>query len=95
MVNKNYVAGRNFEYRIIKWLVDRGYYVVRSYASKGVFDLVLHLLDHPNFLERFVCKRNTQGKVKLKLTLKKRSDWESLLGDIKLTVPLLITRTKG
>jgi len=56
---------------------------------------LLHLLDHPNFLERFVCKRNTQGKVKLKLTLKKRSDWESLLGDIKLTVPLLITRTKG
>ena len=40
MVNKNYVAGRSFEYRIIKFLINRGYYVVRSYASKGVFDLV-------------------------------------------------------
>jgi len=56
---------------------------------------LLHLLDHPNFLERFVCKRNTQGKVKLKLTLKKRSDWESLLGDTKLTVASLIMKTKG
>ena len=56
---------------------------------------LLHLLDHPNFLERFVCKRNTQGKVKLKLQLKKRSDWESLLGDTKLTVASLLTRTKS
>jgi len=40
MVNKNYVAGRGFEYRIIKWLVNKGYYVVRAYASKGIFDLV-------------------------------------------------------
>lgn len=56
---------------------------------------LLHLLDHPNFLERFVCKRNTQGKVKLKLTLKKRSDWESLLGDTKLTVASLIMKTKS
>jgi len=40
MSNKNYVSGRNFEYRIAKWLKDRGYYVVRAYASKGIFDLV-------------------------------------------------------
>ncbi|MGB0976973.1 MAG: hypothetical protein ACPGSG_08315 [Prolixibacteraceae bacterium] len=39
-MNKNYVAGRNFEYRIIRWLTGKGYYVVRSYASKGIFDLV-------------------------------------------------------
>jgi Holliday junction resolvase len=40
MPNKNYVSGRNFEYRVVKWLVNRGYYVVRAYASKGIFDLV-------------------------------------------------------
>lgn len=56
---------------------------------------LLHLLDHPNFLERFVCKRNTQGKVKLKLQLKKRSDWQQLVEDTKLTVASLLTRTKG
>jgi hypothetical protein len=56
---------------------------------------LLHLLDHPNFLERFVCKRNTQGKVKLKLQLKKRSDWQQLVEDTKLTVASLLTRTKS
>ena len=40
MANKNYVSGRGFEYRVVRWLKDRGYYVVRSYASKGIFDLV-------------------------------------------------------
>ena len=56
---------------------------------------LLHLLDHPNFLERFVCKRNSQGKVKLKLQLKKRSDWQQLVEDTKLTVASLLTRTKS
>lgn len=56
---------------------------------------LLHLLDHPNFLERFVCKRNTQGKVKLKLQLKKRSDWQQLVKDTTHTVQLLLTRTKS
>lgn len=40
MANKNYVKGRNFEYRIIRWLVNRGYYVIRAYGSKGTFDMV-------------------------------------------------------
>ncbi|MFM7796247.1 MAG: hypothetical protein ACKO7N_05720 [Candidatus Nitrosotenuis sp.] len=40
MPNYNYVKGRGFEYRIRNWLIRRGYYVVRSYASHGTFDLV-------------------------------------------------------
>lgn len=32
--------GRNFEYSCQNKLRDLGYYVVRSYGSKGVFDLV-------------------------------------------------------
>lgn len=67
MVNKNYVAGRNFEYRIIKWLVDRGYYVVRSYASKGVFDLVA-IPPRSSKLSRAICvqaKYSRKGKIKI------------------------------
>ena len=40
MSNKNYVSGRAFEYRVKRHLEGKGYYVVRSYASKGTFDLV-------------------------------------------------------
>lgn len=40
MPNKNYQKGRNFEYRVKGYLEKMGYYVVRSFASKGVFDLV-------------------------------------------------------
>ena len=40
MSNKNYVSGRNFEYRVLRALTRKGYYVVRAYASKGTFDLV-------------------------------------------------------
>ena len=40
MTNKNYVSGRQFEYRVKKYLEDKGYYVVRSAGSKGQIDLV-------------------------------------------------------
>jgi len=36
----HYHAGRRFEYRVKKMFKKRGFYVVRSAASKGVFDLV-------------------------------------------------------
>ena len=35
-----YERGRSFEYRVIKELRDRGFYVLRSAGSKGAFDLV-------------------------------------------------------
>ncbi|GAF94020.1 unnamed protein product, partial [marine sediment metagenome] len=48
MVNKNYRSGRNFEYRVKKYLEEKGYYVMRSAGSKSPFDLVavsdVHLL---------------------------------------------------
>lgn len=56
---------------------------------------LLYLLDHPNFLERFSCKRNTQGVVRLRLRLKKRLDWESLVANTKLSVLSLTTKTEN
>jgi len=40
MANKRYVRGRNFEYRVKKYFEAKGYFVVRSAGSKGVFDLI-------------------------------------------------------
>jgi len=38
--SKNYEIGRRFEYRVQNYLRKVGYYVIRSYASKGVYDLI-------------------------------------------------------
>ena len=38
--NTAYKRGRNFEYRVKKHFEQRGYYVVRKYASKGAEDLI-------------------------------------------------------
>jgi len=56
---------------------------------------LLYLLKVPGFLERCSFKQNTQGRIKLKLQLKKRLDWEQVLTDTKLSVASLITRTEN
>jgi Holliday junction resolvase len=38
--NKSYQKGRQFEYRVKKYFEGLGYYVKRSYASKGAEDLI-------------------------------------------------------
>ena len=40
MPNKNYRNGANYERRIANKLRERGYYVMRSSGSKGLFDLI-------------------------------------------------------
>ena|SRR3990167_4215207 len=40
MASKNYKIGRTFEYRVQNYLRKIGYYVNRSYASKGLYDLI-------------------------------------------------------
>jgi len=39
-MNKNYIKGRNKEYRIKKKLEQEGYYVIRSAGSHSFFDLI-------------------------------------------------------
>lgn len=38
--SKNYVKGRNFEYRVMKFLRMKGYYCMRAYGSKGLYDII-------------------------------------------------------
>ena len=40
MARTNYIKGKNFEYRVIAYLRARGYYCIRAYASKGLFDII-------------------------------------------------------
>mgnify|MGYP003642309640 FL=1 len=56
---------------------------------------LLHLLDHPSFVERYSFKQNTLGRVKLKLVLRKRADWQQVVEDTKLRVATLITRVEN
>lgn len=64
MPNKNYIKGRSFEYRIIAYLRKRGYYVQRSYASKGVFDiLAISSKKHGNHRPLAIQAKNQRGKL--------------------------------
>lgn len=40
MASKNYQIGRNFEYRVIAYLRKLGYYCLRAYGSKGLYDIL-------------------------------------------------------
>jgi hypothetical protein len=40
MPNRNYISGRNFEYRTKRFFEKMDYFVMRAYGSKGIFDLV-------------------------------------------------------
>lgn len=55
---------------------------------------LLHLLNLPGFVERFSFKQNTAGRVKLKLVLRKRADWQQVVEDTQLRVYSLITKTE-
>ena len=62
MANKNYEIGRRFEYRVQNFFRKYGYYVIRSYASKGLLDLIAipPLIDPTwyNFPLGIQCKKN-------------------------------------
>ena len=68
MSNRNYVKGRNFEYRIIKWLRNKGYYVIRSYGSKGTFDLVAVPPTNSRLSKALLVQAKFSGKNKLQVT---------------------------
>lgn len=40
MVNKNYIAGRNFEYKVKKYYENQGFTVLRTSGSHGFADLI-------------------------------------------------------
>ena len=40
MSGRSYVKGRRFEYSVMAFFRKRGYYCIRSYGSKGLYDLI-------------------------------------------------------
>lgn len=64
MPNKNYISGRNFEYKVRDYLISKGYLVVRSAGSKGVADLVAFKKVYPGIYYRPIliqCKHGHSG----------------------------------
>ena len=46
-MNRRYIKGRNFEYRVKEHYEKEGYFVVRSAGSKGIADLVAIYKNNP------------------------------------------------
>lgn len=67
MPNKNYISGRNFEYRVKKYLESKGYFVLRSAGSHTPVDL---LAVHPIYYHILViqCKHGTSRTNKKSLS---------------------------
>lgn len=53
-MNKNYIRGRNIEYKAKKELEAQGYTVIRASGSHGIFDLVAGNKDEVVWIQ---CKR--------------------------------------
>lgn len=63
MVNHNYRRGANFERKIANKLRQKGYYVMRSSGSHGIFDLIA--IDFKSGHIKFIQIKNYQiGKKK-------------------------------
>jgi hypothetical protein len=54
MPNKNYLAGRRWEYDVMKYLRDADYKVIRASGSHGEFDIVAYKPQSTLFIQ---CKR--------------------------------------
>jgi len=81
LASRNYKSGRTFEYRTQNFLRKIGYYVIRSYGSKGLFDLVAvppttRGLGSQTLLIQ--CKKNGYVKPQERDRLKENDKWLGL-----------------
>lgn len=58
MPNKNYVAGRSFEYETVNEWKEKGYSATRTAGSHGSADIIAFRHDRP--VELIQCKRVTK-----------------------------------
>ena len=56
MPNANYLAGRRFEYKVKKGLVELGYTVMRTAQSRGPFDIIAIRNRAPHDVQMIQCK---------------------------------------
>ena len=66
MVNKNYIAGRRFEYKVKKYYEDKGYTVLRTSGSHGFADLVAVKNDYNARIIFIQCKNRKATKQETK-----------------------------
>lgn len=83
MPNRNYQIGYRFERRVINYLIKKGYYCIRSYASHGTYDLLAippkTKEDWHNYPLMIQAKSNNYVKPKEREWLEKVKDsWQGL-----------------
>ena len=78
MGGRNYKIGRRLEYDCMDYLRKKGYYCVRSYASKGQFDVIaIRPVYHPHMFHfplMIQCKTNNYIPPKEREELKQASE---------------------
>ena len=80
MSSKNYEIGRRFEYRTQNYFRKIGYYVIRAYGSKGLYDLIavppMSRLGQTLLIQ---CKKNGYIHPKELAKLKEHDKWNGLI----------------
>ena len=81
--NRNYISGRTFEYRVLYYFRKLGFYCLRAYGSKGLYDIIAippqrkeHFHNYPLLIQ---CKKTKNGYVaptELK-KLKENQKWQA------------------
>lgn len=67
MVNANYLKGRNFEYKVKKYLQEQGYVVLRTAGSHGMYDLIAIKFEPEPSIIFIQCKARQGSSTKEKL----------------------------
>ena len=79
MVNKNYIAGRRFEYKVKKYYENKGYTVLRTSGSHGFADLIA--VRNEGSLKRIVfiqCKNRKPTKQEIEKF--EKFNWLNIIG---------------
>ncbi|MEM4323916.1 MAG: restriction endonuclease [Candidatus Nitrosocaldaceae archaeon] len=67
MPNANYLKGRNFEYKVKKYLEQQGYVVLRTAGSHGIYDLIAIKFEPEPSIIFIQCKARLGSSTKEKL----------------------------
>ena len=84
MTSKNAKIGYRFECRTRNYLRDHGYYVIRAYASKGIYDLIgvpsiaASSYKYPKIPLLVQCKKNGYVPPKERQRLKDNDKWNGI-----------------
>lgn len=93
--NRNYKIGRNFEYRVKRHFEEKGYFVVRSYASKGPADLYCMKPHGSIAYKNFMTSSDCEVKTTTELLLIQCKNYKGKLKDHEIEGLQLMAQATG